>query len=111
MATRSSQKTSNMPAVSNTSPISNLALVGRLDLLLDQFQKVWIPNAVEEELQNVPDATARNAIAEASRRGWLKSHAVSDPSLVSLLMVELHPGEAEAIALALELKADRLAYG
>jgi|SRR5579871_492859 len=97
-----------MPAVSNTSPISNLALVGRLDLLLDQFHEVWIPSAVEEELQNVPDAAALNAITEARRRGWLKSHTVSDPRLVNLLMVELHPGEAEAIALALELKADRL---
>jgi predicted nucleic acid-binding protein len=40
--------------------------------------------------------------------GWLKTRRASDANLVSLLMVELHPGESEAIALALELKADRL---
>lgn len=33
---------------------------------------------------------------------------MSDANLISLLTVELHSGEAEAIALALELKADHL---
>jgi predicted nucleic acid-binding protein len=97
-----------MPAVSNTSPISNLAWIGRLNLLLDQFHEIWIPTAVETELQNIPDAAAREAVAEAMRSGQLKSRAASDANLVSLLMVELHAGEAEAIALALELKADHL---
>ncbi len=97
-----------MPTVSNTSPISNLAWIGRLNLLLDQFHEVWIPGAVETELQNVPEPTVRKAVDEARHAGWLKSRAVSDAALVSLLTVELHPGEAEAIALALEMKAGRL---
>ncbi len=85
-----------MPTVSNTSPISNLAWIGQLNLLLDQFHEVWIPKAVETELQNVPDASALKAIDDARRQGWLKSRPVSDAALVSLLMVELHQGEAEA---------------
>jgi predicted nucleic acid-binding protein len=97
-----------MPTVSNTSPLSNLAWIGRLNLLLHQFHEVWIPKAVETELQDVPDASALKAIDDARRLGWLKSRAVSDAAVVSLLMVELHQGEAEAIALALELKAKRL---
>src|SRR5438105_91564 len=97
-----------MPAVSNTSPISNLAWIGRLDLLLDQFHEVWIPKAVETELQNVPEPVVRTAIDEARGQGWLRSRAASDAALISLLAVELHLGEAEAIALALEMKADRL---
>jgi len=97
-----------MPTVSNTSPISNLAWIGRLNLLLDQFQEVWIPKAVETEFQNVPNASALKAIDDARRLGWLKSRPVSDAPLVGLLMVELHQGEAEAIALALDLKAKRL---
>jgi predicted nucleic acid-binding protein len=97
-----------MPTVSNTSPISNLAWIGRLDLLLNQFQEIWIPKAVEAELQNIPDAAARKRVDEAKRAGWLKMRAASDVALVNLLMVELHPGEAEAIALALEMKAGRL---
>jgi predicted nucleic acid-binding protein len=40
--------------------------------------------------------------------GWLKGRAASDANLVSLLTVELHRGDAEAIALALEMNADWL---
>ena len=40
-----------MPAVSDTSPISNLAMIGRLKLLREQFGEVWIPRAVAEELR------------------------------------------------------------
>lgn len=97
-----------MPAVSNTSPISNLATIGRLNLLNDQFHQVWIPKAVDNELQNVPDAAVRKVIDAARQQGWLKTRAPSDAALVSLLSGELHPGEAEAIALALEMKADHL---
>jgi predicted nucleic acid-binding protein len=78
-----------MRTVSNTSPISNLAWIGRLDFLLGQFQEIWIPIAVETALQNVPDPAVRKAIDEAKRRGWLKSHAASDAALVSLLARQL----------------------
>src|SRR6059036_3674285 len=97
-----------MPAVSNTSPISNLACIGRLNLLHEQFSEVWIPEAVDKELRDVPHSTARKAIDEAKRAGWLQQRPEKNSRLVSLLMVELHRGEAEAIALALEAKPDRL---
>ena len=67
---------------------------------------MWIPRAVEKELRNVPDLAARKAINEAKHDGWLKLRPASNAKLVNLLMVELHQGEAEAIALlALETKA------
>lgn len=97
-----------MPTVSNTSPISNLAWIGKLTLLHDQFREIWIPKAVETELQNIPDAIVRKVVEDALRQGWLKVRVASDAALISLLTVELHPGESEAIALALEMKADRL---
>ena len=90
-----------MPVVSNTSPISNLAWISRVDLLADQFGEVWIPKAVELELLSHPDARVRRTIDEAKRREWLRVGAPSDAALVSFPMVELHPGEAEAIALPL----------
>jgi len=40
-----------MRAVSNTSPVLNLAIVGRLSLLRDQFGEIWIPQAVLDELR------------------------------------------------------------
>ena len=97
-----------MPTVSNTSPISNLACIGRLNLLLEQFSEVCIPDAVETELRNIPDIRVRKTIEEAKRVGWLKPRSATDANLISLLLVELHRGEAEAIALALEMKAERL---
>ncbi len=44
-----------MPAVSNTSPISNLASIGRLELLKSQFSTVFIPEGVAAELAAHPD--------------------------------------------------------
>ncbi len=40
-----------MPVVSNTSPILNLAIIGRLDLLQRQFGEVLIPTTVLLELK------------------------------------------------------------
>jgi predicted nucleic acid-binding protein len=40
-----------MPVVSNTSPILNLAIIGRLDLLRQQFSEVLIPPMVLQELK------------------------------------------------------------
>jgi predicted nucleic acid-binding protein len=97
-----------MPAVSNTSPIFNLACINRLTLLRDQFKIVWIPQTVEAELRNIPDDATRKLIEEASLDGWLKTRNASNATLISLLRVDLHQGEAEAIALALEMKTDRL---
>ena len=97
-----------MPAVSNTSPISNLAAIERLNLLVEQFGTVWIPPAVESELRNIPWPSARKQIEEAGRAGWLQTRPTSNAALTSLLSIELDRGEAEAIALALELKPDWL---
>jgi hypothetical protein len=51
-----------MLAVSNTSPISNLACNGRLDLLRAQCGQIWVPKAVEAELADVPDGAVRTTI-------------------------------------------------
>lgn len=73
-----------------------------------KFGQVWIPHAVEGELQQIPDAALRTAIHQAQDAGWLIVRPAMDINLVSLLTVDLHQGEAEAIALALETKAERL---
>ena len=40
-----------MPAVSDTSPILGLSAIGLLDLLKSQFDTVFIPQAVLDELK------------------------------------------------------------
>jgi predicted nucleic acid-binding protein len=61
-----------MRAVSNTSPLSNLAAIGRLPLLKSQFSEIWILSFVCEELSAHPDPAAPAAIQEALGEGWIK---------------------------------------
>ena len=95
-----------MLAVSNTSPISNLASIGRLELLKSQFSPLWIPEAVGEELAVHPDPVAQVSIQNAMRDRWIQVRTATDSGLLRLLLLQLHRGEAEAIALATDLKAD-----
>jgi predicted nucleic acid-binding protein len=96
-----------MITVSNTSPISNLAIIGRLELLRVVYGAVVIPKAVRGELETLGHAAAQTAIHDAERTGWLTTAAVSDQGqgIARALSEELDPGEAEAIALALGLGA------
>ena len=95
-----------MVVASNTSPICNLAIIGRFDLLRAQFQDIVIPGAVRSELDRLPQADAAREIQEAFRAGWIKVHTLGDDKVARLLKATLDPGEAEAIALALEIAAD-----
>ena len=95
-----------MPVVSNTSPILNLAIVNQLILLHQQFGEILIPNAVLDELKVSEKRPGSQAISEAISSGWIQSREVSNEPLAQLLKQTLDRGEAEAIALAIELKAD-----
>lgn len=96
-----------MPAASNTSPISNLAIIGRLALLREQFGIVFIPPAVQTELAALPVVTARENIECALRDQWIEVVPLQSPVPVNLAAT-LDPGEAAAIALTLQLKASMI---
>jgi hypothetical protein len=95
-----------MLVASNTSPISNLAIIGRLDLLRSQFREIWIPDAVQSELDRLSHPAALKEIQQALPHGWIKRQSLREDKIARLLATALDPGEAEAIALALELSAD-----
>ncbi|MGH9784027.1 MAG: DUF3368 domain-containing protein [Terriglobia bacterium] len=97
-----------MLVVSNTSPIANLAFINRLGLLPSQFERLWIPEAVRSELDRIPAPAAKASIEQMSQTGWLKSRPIENLSLAAVLGKELDRGEAEAIALSIEMKADLL---
>lgn len=97
-----------MLIVSNTSPILNLAIVGRLHLLRDQFRELLIPPAVLRELRIDADLPGAPLIRAACDDGWLRVVTPSNPALIAVLGQTLDGGEAEAIALAVEKKADWL---
>ncbi|MGB3310534.1 MAG: DUF3368 domain-containing protein [Nodosilinea sp.] len=95
-----------MPVVSNTSPILNLAIVGHLDLLRQQFDQIQIPPVVLDELKIAEARPGSQPIQAAITAGWVQVQPVSNRSFVQLLRQTLDGGEAEAISLALELQAD-----
>lgn len=95
-----------MIVVSDTSPINNLAAIGALDLLKELYGTVVIPEAVYQELTD-PDFPVAGA-TEVQTLEWIQTQAVSNRVLIEALSSELDPGESEAIALALEIKADQV---
>jgi predicted nucleic acid-binding protein len=97
-----------MLVVSDTSPLSNLAIIGRLDLLREQFQVVRMPVGVARELSALPAPAARLALANALRDGWLVEMAVPLSAPFPDNLAGLDAGEIEAIRLALALQADRI---
>ncbi len=95
-----------MIVVSNTSPISNLAAIGQLELLEQLYGNIIIPPAVYQELINSGDTDP--ATLAVQTLDWIQTQPISDRVLLETLQTNLDPGEAEAITLAVEIKADRL---
>ena len=92
-----------MLIISDTSPITNLISINKLDLLKLLYNKVVIPQKVQDELLNY-----ENQKKEIDKRDWIIVKKVYDFSQVKRLEQELDAGEAEAIVLAKELNADVL---
>jgi uncharacterized protein len=92
--------------ISDTSPILNLALIGRLELLAALYKEVIIPTAVYTELTDV-NCGLPSLINFASTT-WLTMAAPKDYNRVRELRESLDPGEAEAIVLAAEYHAQLL---
>ncbi len=95
-----------MIIVSDTSPINNLAAIGHLHLLKALYGQLIIPEAVYQELTS-PDFPVAGAI-EVQTLDWIKTQAVTNQAVLVSLSEELDPGEAAAIALAVELQATQL---
>ena len=97
-----------MIVISDTSVITNLVAIDYLQLLPQLYDRVMIPEAVHRELVDI-DPPAPGTL-EVQTAAWLEIRAVANRAVVERLqtMVRLDLGESEAIALALELKADLL---
>jgi len=95
-----------MTVVSNTSPISNLAAVGQLNLLQQIYRTLLIPIAVYEELMD--ERAGETVIATVRAATWIEVRSVKNQELVNRLRNRVNVGEAEAIALAIEVNATRL---
>lgn len=95
-----------MTVVSNTSPITNLATVGQLNLLQQLYSSIIIPQAVYDEMVGL-GYTVPGTI-EVQTLSWIQTRQVINRILVTQLQTEIDKGESEAISLAIELTAERL---
>jgi hypothetical protein len=93
-----------MVIVSDTSPLINLAIIGHLDLIPRLFQSVILPQSVLDEI--VTAGAGLPGADEIRQADWVEVRTCQNQFLVQTLMEKLDPGEAEAIALALEIRAD-----
>jgi predicted nucleic acid-binding protein len=88
--------------VSDTSPVRALDHLGLLHVLEGLFAVVLVPPAVRDELLQ-PTRTC--PLIDLSKVPYVRVQAPRDTGRVSSLLTELDPGEAEALALALEVQA------
>lgn len=95
-----------MIVVSDTSPISNLIQIGRLDLLHQLFGKIVIPPTVDFEVRKLEAFSID--IAPYDTANWIEVVSPKAVGKVSAFMTSLDAGESEAIVVALELNADYL---
>jgi predicted nucleic acid-binding protein len=87
-----------MIVVSDTSPITSLIRIARLNLLEQMYRDVLIPPSVHRELIR----------SHTSLPTWLRLQRLCDSLAVEKLCMELDIGEAEAIVLSKEAGADLL---
>lgn len=95
-----------MIVVSDASPLVALSAVGKLDLLHALYGEVIVPAAVYREA--VTDAVGQPGYADRAAATWLRVKSLTDRTLAESFADKLDPGEAEAIALAVELSAELL---
>jgi predicted nucleic acid-binding protein len=92
--------------VSNASPLINLARIDELDLLRELYGELLIPEAVWQEV--VVKGAGQPGTTEVEAASWIKRMEVTNEALAHALSQELDLGEAESIALALEVGAQVL---
>ena len=92
-----------MLVISDCSTITNLIQIGELSILEKLFKEIIIPEKVYEEL-----AIFEKQKDQIEDLDWIVVSSVLNQSAVLTLSEVLDPGEAEAIVLAEELKADFL---
>ncbi|MCP4150345.1 MAG: DUF3368 domain-containing protein [bacterium] len=89
--------------VSNTTPIISLASIDKLHLLENLFGKIYIPEAVYNEIQS-----GKYPGYEEVNSEFFEIVPVKNRFNVNLLLNELDAGESEAIVVAREIDADSL---
>jgi len=87
-------------AVSNSSVLISLSLIGRLELLRDKFGKIYIPKAIWKEV--VVDGEGEPGSEEVRKANWIEVVEATNKNIIGALNEMVDAGESETIALALQ---------
>ncbi len=90
-----------MIVVSNATPIISLASIGKIDILKHFFDKVYIPQAVYDEIKS-KKAFGYQEIDD----DFFQVEHIKDEFAQNILLNDLDLGEAQTIVLAKEISAD-----
>ncbi len=93
-----------MRVVCNTNPLILLAKIHRLDLLHRLYDEVLVPSKVLKELEAKPTKETKRILVLLQNRKFHLS--TTSKRALSEVPKDLGAGEREAIALAVESKAD-----
>ena len=94
-------------AISDSSTLIHSAGIGRLELLKGFYDTILItPSVWKEVVEEGHGRPGALEVREACSSGWVKVMTPVNESVVRLLKRELHAGEAETIALAIEQQPD-----
>ncbi|MEP7353017.1 MAG: DUF3368 domain-containing protein, partial [Acidobacteriota bacterium] len=95
--------------VCNSSPLIYLAALDDFHLLHTLFGEITIPQAVFEEVVVAGASFPVARSVEKANHEWLHVRQVIDSTKTTdLLAIGLDPGESEALALAVEIRAETL---
>lgn len=98
-----------MIVVSDSSPIIHLVKINKINILQILFKEVYIPEKVYQEATKNPNY--KNEADIINNCSFLKIEKVNSSDIEKIINKEeiiIHPGEEEAIALAIKLKCDLL---
>jgi len=90
--------------VSNTSPLLSLQGIERLSLLKEMYGKIFVPEAVYREIEN---GKGKGIYADLATIDWISIQPIQEFAIQPLAL-GLGAGEAAAITLCMERKADLL---
>lgn len=94
-------------AISDSSTLIHLAKIKRLHLLREFHKKIFIAKAVwKEVVQEGREWPGSSDVEQGRQAGWIEVVDPANRPLINLLQRDLHEGESETIALAVQLNAD-----
>ncbi len=95
-----------LTVASNSTPLIALSKIGRFHIIEELFQSITIPEAVFDEVAG--DTQNRPGCEQVSGAEWIRVKKIGNLLSSDFLKINLDAGEAEAITLAKEIKADLL---